>query len=72
MVTHLNRDQIESNLSVSTWNPSMPWDLGANLETYQKRARFEAHIEGVLMAPLDSRYLHSSWIEFDFCSSVCL
>ena len=28
----------------------------ANLQTYQEGARFEALTEGVLMAPLDSRY----------------
>ena len=31
-------------------------DVGASIQTYQVRARFEALIEGVLMAPLDSRY----------------
>ena len=31
-------------------------DVGANLHTYQVGACFEALIEGILMAPLDSRY----------------
>ena len=31
-------------------------DFGANLETYQVGARFEALDDGVLVAPLDSRY----------------
>ena len=33
-------------------------DLDANLETYQVGAHFEALVEGVLVAPLDSRYSH--------------
>ena len=31
-------------------------DVGANLQTYQVGARFEGLTEGVLIAPLDSRY----------------
>ena len=31
-------------------------DVGASAQTYEVGAHFEALIEGVLMAPLDSRY----------------
>ena len=31
-------------------------DVGANLQTYQVRAHFEALDEGILLVPLDPRY----------------
>ena len=37
-------------------NQSHFWEVCANLQTYQVGARFEALIEHVLTAPLDSRY----------------
>ena len=43
--------------------------LSAHLQTYKKGARFEALIEGILMAPLDSRLTQ---VEFNVISvQVC-
>ena len=45
-------------------------NVGASIQTHQVGAGFEALIEGVLMAPLDSRYAQ---VGFNFISvQVCL
>ena len=43
-------------------------DLGSSAQTYKVGARFEALIEGVLIAPLDSRYI---LVGFNLISVKC-
>ena len=43
-------------------------DVGANLQTYQVGAHFEALIEGVFMGPWDSRYSQVGFNLFLVCS----